>query len=61
MILTSEQDVSKVYLNQRNMEIIDPFVLNYMTSDWDNERSLVFVNARSQLHHKQILWLLANV
>ena len=61
MILTLEQDVSKVYLNQRNMEIIDPFVLNYMTSDWDNERSLVFVNPMSQLHHKQILWLLANV
>ena len=61
MILTLEQDVSKVYLNQRNMEIIDPFVLNYMTSNWDNERSLVFVNAMSQLHHKQILWLLANV
>ena len=47
MILTLEQDVSKVYLNQRNMEIIDPFVLNYMTSDWDNERSLVFVNPMS--------------
>ena len=61
MILTLEQDVSKVYLNQRNMEIIDPFVLNYMTFDWDNERSLVFVNTMSQLHHKQILWLLANV
>ena len=61
MILTLEQDVSKVYLNQRNMEIIDPFVLNYMTSNWDNERSLVFVNAMSQLHLKQILWLLANV
>ena len=61
MILTLKQDVSKVYLNQRNMEIIDPFVLNYMTSDWDNERSLVFVNVMSQLHHKQILWLLANV
>ena len=52
MILTLEQDVSKVYLNERNMEIIDPFVLNYMTSDWDNERSLVFVNPMSQLHHK---------
>ena len=61
MILTLEQDVSKVYLNQRNMEIIDPFVLNYRTSNWDNERSLVFVNAMSQLHHKQILRLLANV
>nr|POF25809.1 type i inositol polyphosphate 5-phosphatase 12 [Quercus suber] len=57
----AEQDVSTVYLNQRNMGIMDPFVLNYMTSDWDNERSLVVVNPMSQLHHKQILWLLANV
>ena len=23
--------------------ILDPFGLNYMTSDWDNQRSLVFV------------------
>ena len=25
------------------MVILEPFVLNYMTSNWDNERSQVFV------------------